>query len=100
MIHRRTGVFTEPDHHHLEQAALDLADKARMRLDAADDGNVIRPVRLAVEVDWDTILGGCDCIHLHGRSNRSPGELLGDAIALDYLTLPLGRAGPMSTHGR
>jgi len=50
MIDPRTVVLAQPDEHHLHQAALDLADEARMWLHTPTDHNMVRVKGVLVEM--------------------------------------------------
>ena len=92
-------VLAQADEHHLVQAAFDFADKVSVRLDAANDGNVVGFKGVFVEKDGDAVLGRTHLDGFHGRLNGCAGVLFGDAVAFDDFLLRLGDAAAVAAHG-
>src|SRR5262249_17798659 len=92
-------VLAQADEHHLEQAALDGPVEGGVRLDACDDADVVGLAGVLVEVDRVALAGRADLDDLHRRLDGRADGLLGDAVALDDLALPLGGAAAVAAHG-
>ena len=83
VVGQGAGVLAEADHHHLEQAALDGAVKAGVRLDAGHDADVVGLRGEAVEQDRIAFGRGAQRDHLHRGADGGADEFLGDAVAFE-----------------
>ncbi len=97
---RRADVLAQADHHHLEQAALDGAVIAGVRLDAADDADVVGLRGELVEIDGKAFGRGAELDDFHGRADGHADERLGDAVAFEDCALSFGGAAAVAAHGR
>ena len=100
MIDLGPFVLAQADEHHLHQAAFDVADEARVRLDAVADQHVVGLEGVAVEVDgkpsavWPTTtVSMLERIGQPQNASVMPYEV-------EHLALPLGRAAAVAAHGR
>ena len=74
--------------------------KSSMRLDAADDANVVGLGRAAVQQDGITFWRGSEGNHVHRRPDGDADVFLGNAVALENAALSFGRAAAVAAHCR
>lgn len=92
-------MLPHPDDGHLVDPALDLIFKIAMGFDPVEDDDLVGPAAdIRVDVDWRSKSRSADLLHLHGRDNGSPHNLLGDAQVVEHTGLPLRGGAAVRTH--
>ena len=100
MIDLCPSVFTETDQHHFHQPAFDIAGKPGVRFDPAADYYVVGLIGVFVEMHRNALGGLAHDDGIHAGLDRTSHRLLGDAVALDDLTLSFGGAAAVAAHRR
>ena len=100
MVNLGPGMFAQANEHHLHQAALDVAHKVGVRLDAAHHHYVVGLVGKTVEVDGNPLRRFANNDRLHRGANGAAQKRLGHAVAFHDRPLAFRRAATMAAHGR
>lgn len=100
VVDLRTGVLSQTDQEHLEQAALDGAGKLRMGLYPAAEQHVVGLEGIPIGVDGKSLRGLAHDHRFQTRSNWATAPRFGNAVPLDNLLLPLRRSPAMTAHRR
>jgi hypothetical protein len=94
------GVLAGADDEHLDEAALDLAVKVGVRLDAVDDDHAAGLGEVAGRPYGHPEGALADGYDVHGRDDRGADRRLRHAQLLEHGALPCGRRAAVAAHAR
>ncbi len=100
VVDLRPFAVAQADQEHFHQAAFDRAGKARVRLDAVANHDVVGFEGQAVEVDRKAFGGAAQNDRFHTGADRAAGKLFRHAVRLDQFPLTFGRAAAVAAHRR
>ncbi len=100
MVALRSGEFSEPDRHHLEQSALDPAREIGVPLDAAHQHDAVGIVRHLVHEGFDAVRRLAERHHFQLADERAAHAGFGDPIARQHLSLAGRIRRAVTSHGR
>ena len=93
------GEFAQPDGHHFEQAAFDLAGEIGVPLDAAHQHDAIGFVSHAVHEGFDAVGGLAERDHFQLAHQRASHGGFGDAVVGQHVGLSLRGGRAVTAHG-
>ena len=99
MNHLGALFLAQADRHDLHQTAFDLAVEIRVRLDAVEQQNAVRLMRVAVHVDRVTFRRIPQVNRLHRRADRRADLLFRYAVVFEDRPLPLVGRAAVAAHG-
>src|SRR5438105_1138953 len=91
-------MLAQADHDHLEQTALNGTVIAGVRLDPANDADVIGLGSMLVENNREALARAAKGDNIHARLDRDADIAFGDAVALDDLALTGRGAAAVAAH--
>src|SRR5262245_41530554 len=92
-------MLAQADEHHFHEARFNISDEVGVRLDAADDEDVVSAEGVLVEVDRKALGGLADNDGFHAGADRAAAVAFGNTVAFDQLALAFGGAATVAAHG-